>query len=171
MEHGALYSSVKTVGELKSRAHAAADRIWPALLVVAVVFLAHTAFATRLYDNYLKMPLLLVVPVIAVMSLVAIRVLSARGKLLGAFTASCLAIVTVVATGVIGLFPNLIPSSIEPAYSLTIFNSSSSQYTLKIMTVVALIFVPIVIAYKIWVYRVFRGVVTVEDVLGDKQAY
>ena len=51
------------------------------------------------------------------------------------------------------------------------FNSSSSPYTLKIMTVVAFIFVPIVIAYKIWVYRVFRAPVTEAEVLGDKHAY
>jgi cytochrome d ubiquinol oxidase subunit II len=169
--HGALFSALKTTGELKIRAQAAADRVWPALLAVAVAFLAYTAFATKLYDNYLKMPAFLVVPLIAVISLVSIRLLSAKGNLPGAFTASCLTVLTVVATGVIGLFPNLIPSSIDPAYSLTIFNSSSSQYTLKIMTAVALIFVPIVIAYKIWVYRVFRGVVTVEEVLADKQAY
>jgi len=69
------------------------------------------------------------------------------------------------------LFPNLIPSSLDPAYSLTIYNSSSSEYTLKIMTAVALIFVPVVIAYKIWVYRVFRGPVTIEDVETDEHAY
>jgi cytochrome d ubiquinol oxidase subunit II len=70
-----------------------------------------------------------------------------------------------VATGVIGLFPNLIPSSIDPAFSLTIFNSSSSTYTLKLMTIVAFIFVPIVILYKIWVYRIFRAPVTEADAI------
>jgi cytochrome d ubiquinol oxidase subunit II len=59
-------------------------------------------------------------------------------------------------TGLIGLYPNLIPSRLDPAYSLTAFNASSSPYTLKIMTIVALVFVPIVIAYQVWVYRVFR---------------
>ncbi len=74
-------------------------------------------------------------------------------------------------TGVIGLFPNLIPSSIDPNYSLTIYNSSSSVYTLKIMTVVALVFVPIVIAYQIWSYRVFRQKLTVDEISGDKESY
>jgi cytochrome d ubiquinol oxidase subunit II len=72
-------------------------------------------------------------------------------------------------TGVIGLYPNLIPSSIDLQYSLTIFNSSSSDYTLKIMTVVALLLVPIVIAYQI--YRIFRQKVTKEDLVKDKEAY
>jgi len=71
----------------------------------------------------------------------------------------------------VGPFPNLMPKSLDAGYTLTIFNSSSSPYTLKIMTVVALVFVPIVIAYKIWVYRIFRAPVTVEEVMGDRQAY
>ena len=62
-------------------------------------------------------------------------------------------------------------SVLDPAYSLTIFNSSSSLYTLKIMTVVALLFMPVVIAYQIWVYRVFRGKLVIEEVLKDREAY
>ena len=107
----------------------------------------------------------------AVAALLGIRIFAAKEKLLTAFTASSLTILLVVGTGVIGLFPNLIPSNLDTAYSLTIFNSSSSPYTLKIMTVVAFIFVPIVIAYKIWVYRIFRAPVTVEDVTKSSEAY
>ncbi|MCM2357475.1 MAG: cytochrome d ubiquinol oxidase subunit II [Geobacteraceae bacterium] len=169
--HGSLYAAVKTRGELSKRSAAMAKKLWPALLVVAVAFLGYTQFATRLYDNYLSQPALLAVPLLAVASLLGIRVFAGRGKLLPAFAASCLTILLVVGTGVIGLFPNLIPSSLDPAYSLTIFNSSSSPYTLKIMTVVAFIFVPIVIAYKIWVYRIFRAPVSEAEVLGDRQAY
>ncbi|HEY6874455.1 MAG TPA: cytochrome d ubiquinol oxidase subunit II [Geobacteraceae bacterium] len=169
--HGALYAAVKTRGELSERSVAMVKKLWPVLLVVAVAFLGYTNFATKLYDNYFSHPVLLLVPAVAVVALLGIRVFAAKDKLLSAFAASCVTILTVVGTGVIGLFPNLIPSSLDPAYSLTIFNSSSSPYTLKIMTVVALIFVPIVIAYKIWVYRIFRAPVTVEEVLGDRQAY
>ncbi len=169
--HGALYLSVKTTGELRERATATAARLWIPLLVVAVVFLAYTYPATKLFDNYLGLPFLLAVPLLAVLSLLAIRLFLARNDGLKAFAASCLTILLVVGTGVVGLFPNLIPSSIDPQYSLTIYNSSSSQYTLKIMTVVAFIFVPIVIAYKIWVYRIFRAPVTAEEVLSDRQSY
>ncbi|HOP41297.1 MAG TPA: cytochrome d ubiquinol oxidase subunit II [Geobacteraceae bacterium] len=73
--------------------------------------------------------------------------------------------------GSIELFPNLNPSSLDPLYNLTIYNSSSSRYTLKIMTAVAVIFVPIVIAYKIWAYRVFREKVMAVDVMEDKHSY
>jgi len=169
--HGALYISTRTTGALAERAVSAVQKLWPVLLGVAVVFLIATAFATKLYDNYFAAPYLLVVPLVAVAALVGIKLLQAKGSMLFAFAASAVTIVMVVFTGVIGLFPNLIPSSIDTAYSLTIYNSSSSAYTLTIMTVVAAIFVPIVIAYKIWVYRVFRSRVNEEDVLKNKETY
>jgi len=100
-----------------------------------------------------------------------VKVHAARGEAGKAFLFSCLTVLFVVATGVTGLFPNLLPSSLDPASNLTIYNSSSSLLTLKLMTGVALVVVPIVIAYKVWVYRIFRAPVTAEDVLSDKQAY
>jgi cytochrome d ubiquinol oxidase subunit II len=170
-QHGALYAAIKTTGELSRRASVMAGRLWLPLLVVAVLFLGATYPATKLYDNYLKSPLLLIIPLIAVSSLILVRVYASRERLHRAFLFSCLTIVFVCYTGVAGLFPNLIPSSIDPASNLTIHNSSSSLLTLKIMTAVALIFVPIVVAYKIWVYRIFRARVTEEDVLESHEAY
>ena len=158
--HGALYASVKTTGEVAGKAQRVAKGAWPVLLVTAVIFLVYTAFATHLYDNYLHHPVLLIVPTVAVAALVAIKVFLVRGALLRAFAASCVTVLFVVFTGVTGLFPNLIPSSLDTRFSLTIFNSSSSLLTLQIMTAVALVFVPIVICYKIWVYRIFRAPVT-----------
>ncbi len=169
--HGSLYTAIKTSGELAERGGRMADRLWLPLLVAAVAFLAYSYTATRLYDNYLKMPFMIIIPVIAVASLLLIKLNSARQHYGKAFIFSCLTILFVCFTGVTGLFPNLIPSSIDPASNLTIYNSSSSLYTLKIMTVVALIFVPIVIAYKIWVYRIFRARVTAADVLERPEAY
>jgi cytochrome d ubiquinol oxidase subunit II len=163
LEHGALYLAVKVSGELQQRAERTAKGLWPLLLVVAVAFLAYTAPATRLYDNFRAQPALWAVPLLAALELIAVRLLLGRGKLLRSFAASCATIVLVVATGVIGLFPNLIPSSIDPVYSLSMTNSSSSPYTLGIMTGVAAIFVPIVIAYKIWIYRIFRERVGEEE--------
>jgi cytochrome bd ubiquinol oxidase subunit II len=171
LTHGSIYVCVKTEGELCDRSSALARKLWIAELGVAVLFLAATAFATKLYDNFLSAPLLLVAPLLAVTALLGIRIFLANGSPLAAFASSCVTIIMVVATGVIGLFPNLIPSSIDTAYSLTIFNSSSSIYTLKIMTVVALLFVPIVISYKIWVYRLFRSTVTASTVAEREQMY
>lgn len=169
--HGALYAAIKTTGDLSSRSASLANKLWLPLLVVAVVFLGYTYPATRLFDNYLKVPALLIVPLIAVASLLLVKVFAAKGALHKSFLFSCLTILFVVFTGVTGLFPNLIPSNIDPASNLTIFNSSSSLLTLKIMTVVAAICVPTVICYKIWVYRVFRERVTDRDVLENTEAY
>ncbi len=171
LTHGSLYVCVKTEGDLCDKSSATAGKLWPALLLVAVAFLVATGFATRLYDNYLTTMPLLVVPLLAVAALIGIKVFLAIGRPLAAFASSCVTIVMVVFTGVIGLFPNLIPSSLDPVHNLTIYNSSSSPYTLRIMTVVALVFVPIVIAYKIWVYRVFRSRVTADTVMKNEQSY
>jgi len=169
--HGALYATVKTVGDLSSRAFSLAKLLWIPLLLIAVVFLGYTAYATKLYDNYMKVPVLFIAPAVAVLAMVATYFFMIKNAALKAFTASCITIVFVCVTGVAGLFPNLIPSNLDPAFSLTIFNSSSSQYTLAIMTVVAGIFVPTVILYKIWAYRLFRAPVTEKDVLDNHDAY
>lgn len=156
LHHGALWLSWKSSGEVAERSARLARPLFFILLVVAAGFLAATAFSTHLYDNFARSPLLVVIPVIAVAALISSRVFAASGRSLVSFLMSCLVIVGVVFTGIAGLFPNLIPSSLDQAASLTITNSSSSQYTLRVMTIVAFIFVPIVIAYQIGVYRLFR---------------
>lgn len=169
--HGSVWIAFKTGGNISIRSSELAGKLWNPLLAVAVIFLAYTAFATKLYDNFLGTPVWLIVPVLAVLGLVGIRLFLANGDNLKAFYSSALTILMVVFTGVIGLYPNLIPSSIDPAHSLTIFNSSSSPYTLKIMTAVALTFVPIVIGYQIWTYRIFRHKTTTEDTMKSRALY
>lgn len=166
--HGALWLAIKAEGSLEDRAGKAAAGLWWIELVVAVVFLVATWFATSLYENYLTNPVLLVIPLIAVVALLAIRAFIAKRAWWKAWFASCVTIVGATLFGVVGLYPNLFPSSLDPAYSLTIFNSASSPLTLKIMLGVALTFVPIVIAYQIWGYYVFAGKVTEEDLASDE---
>jgi cytochrome d ubiquinol oxidase subunit II len=168
LQHGALYVAVKTTGTVAERGAAFANKLWPAVLVIAATFLVATNFATKLFVNYFNHPALFLVPLLAVVALVLVKVKLVQNQRLFAFAASCLTILLVVTTGLVGLFPNLIPSNLDTAYSLTIVNSSSSPYTLKIMTVVAFIFVPIVIAYKIWVYSIFRAPVTPEEAVNDQ---
>jgi cytochrome bd ubiquinol oxidase subunit II len=171
MMHGTLWLSIKTGGNLAGQATGLAMKLWIVLLFLAVLFLVHTAFATSLYANYLHNMPLIIVPILAVGALLGMGLFILGKQYLKAFYASCLMIVAVVLTGVVGLYPNLIPSSLDPVYSLTIFNSSSSAYTLKIMTVVVLVFVPIVIAYQIWVYRIFRQRIVAEDIVNNRDAY
>ncbi|MDA8427994.1 MAG: cytochrome d ubiquinol oxidase subunit II, partial [Geobacteraceae bacterium] len=113
--HGSLYAAIKTTGDLSKRGADLANKLWLPLLVVAVAFLGYTYPATKLYGNYLETPVLLIIPLIAVGSLLLVKVFVSRGSCHKAFLFSCLTILFVVFTGVTGLFPNLIPSNIDPA--------------------------------------------------------
>ena len=161
--HGSLWLALKTAGDLGERARGFARTGWYFLLAAAVIFLVWTVPATRLEENYLRRPYWLVVPLLAVAFLLLVRIWAAQRKTGAAFFASCATIVLVTFTGIIGLYPNLIPSRLDPGSSLTAFNASSSPYTLRIMTMVALVFVPVVIGYQVWVYRVFRHKIGVEE--------
>jgi cytochrome d ubiquinol oxidase subunit II len=161
--HGALWLAARTQGELQARAAATAAAIWVAEVLVAVVFLAASFFSTRLYANYLANPLLFAVILITVAALFGIRVFLAQKAFFKAWFASALTIVGATFYGVIGLFPNMFPSSLNPAWNLTAHNASSSQLTLTIMLIVVIIFVPIVLAYQAWAYNLFKTKVTAED--------
>ncbi len=162
--HGSLWLAVKTEGALQTRAAKMAARLWPVLLVVAALFLLGTRFQTPLFNNYMARPVLLLSPLLAVAALIYIWVSIRQAAWWKAWFASCLTIVSVTLFGVVGLYPNLFPSNLDPAASLTAFNSASSPLTLKIMLGVALTFVPLVIAYQIWVHFLFKGKVKEQDV-------
>jgi cytochrome d ubiquinol oxidase subunit II len=161
--HGALWLSIKAEGELHERAASVAHKLWYALLIVAVLFLIATKVATPLYDNYLAHPALFLVVLVTVAALLGTKVFLKGGALWKAWFSSGLTIIGATFFGVIGLYPNLFPSSIDGRFSLTAHNASSSPLTLKIMLIVAVIFVPIVLAYQVWTYHLFKGKVSTED--------
>ena len=165
VQHGALWLTIRSTGDLHDRAARTAKLVWPVLLAVAVIFLVASMFTTRLYDNYLAHPVLFLVILLTVAGLLGVRMFLARGTYFKAWFASALTIIGVAFYGFIGLFPNLFPSSIDPNYSLTAFNASSSPYTLKIMLVVVIIFVPIMLAYQIWAYTLFKDKITIEELI------
>lgn len=165
LQHGSLWLSIRSEGELHDRAARAAGNIWPVLLVVAVVFLVATKFFTPLYDNYLANPVLFLVVLLAVAGLLGIRLFLTKKQYVKAWIASAVTIVSCTFFGVIGLFPNLYPSSMDPAFSLTAFNASSSALTLKIMLFVVLLFVPLVLAYQVWAYSLFTDKIRSKDMV------
>lgn len=169
-EHGSLWLARKTGGDTKRRMAAAADAMWILLFVLILAFVITTGFSTSLYLNYAAHPVLVILPGLAALALVMVR-RSTAASATRAFYFSCATVVLLLAAALAGLYPNLIPSSIGPAYSLTIFNSSSGTYTLKIMTIVVLIFVPIVFVYQSWVYRIFRAGGTDGQVMDDTDDY
>ncbi|MEE4262124.1 MAG: cytochrome d ubiquinol oxidase subunit II [Desulfobacteraceae bacterium] len=165
MVHGSVWLAIKSEGDLQNRAVSTANKLWPVLVGVAVIFLVVSAFTTSLYNNFLAYPLLFVVILLAVAALFAIRIFLAKKAYFKAWFASAATIVACTFYGVIGLFPNMFPSNLDAAFSLTAHNASSSPLTLKIMLVVVVLFVPLVLAYQIWTYHFFKGKVTEEDMV------
>jgi len=168
--HGSLWLAIKTEGDLHERTASVANKLWPVLLGVVVIFLIASRFSTHLYDNYLAHPALFLVILITVFALLSIKFFLAKRAFFRAWFASALTIVGSTFFGIVGLYPNLFPSSLNPKYSLTAQNASSSPLTLKIMLIVVIIFLPIVIGYQIWTYNLFKGKVTKED-LAYEEAY
>lgn len=168
--HGALWLAIKTEDDLHERAVGLANKLWPVEVAVAVIFLIATAIFTPLYNNYLAQPALILVIAGAVVALFAIKYFLRQEAYFKAWFASAGTIVLCTFFGVIGLFPNLFPSSIKAEYSLSAFNASSSPLTLKIMLIVVIIFVPIVLAYQIWAYNMFKVKLKEED-LELEEAY
>ncbi len=169
--HGALWLAAKTEGDLSRRAGEIARKIWAAEFLAVVAFFVTSGFVTDLWLNYLKAPILLIVPFLALLGLLLIMAFAAKASWWKAWFASCLTVLSSVAFGIIGLFPRLLPSNIDPAATLTIYNSSSSLLTLKVMTVVALIFVPLVIAYQTWAYKLFSFKITPAIIASEEEAY
>jgi cytochrome d ubiquinol oxidase subunit II len=166
--HGALWLLTKSEGELRERAAKAASGIWNILLVVAVAFLIYTWFRTSLWQNTLAKPAFLALPLISVVGLLCARIYLGRQAWWKAWFSSCAAIVGCTLFGVTGLYPALLPSSLDPAFSRTAFNTQSSPLTLSIMLGVVLVMVPIILIYQGWVYFKFSGPVTAESLIDDE---
>jgi cytochrome d ubiquinol oxidase subunit II len=152
--HGANFLGLKLDGGLGQRARAAARRLWTGTLFLAIVFLVYTFLTTdvlqRLGWRSFTLPAGLIV------GLVLIRYCFARERDGWAFLFGGLAMVCFAAGFFTSLFPRVMVAAVHPEYSLTIYTAASSEYTLRVMTVAALIFLPIVIAYQAWSYWVFR---------------
>ena len=152
--YGAIFLALKTTGDLEKRAQRAATRLWFPAALLLVVFYVATYFATDIVRVLGLNPGVIPIGMIALM---LVSGWLARKKWLGwAFITTALSTLLLVATVFLILFPRVMVSSLNPAWSLTIYNASSSPYTLTVMTIAALIFVPIVLAYQAWTYWVFR---------------
>ncbi len=166
--HGLIWCGAKTQGTVHDRAVAWAKKCWLVMLVVLVLFLVVSYFQTNLYENYRRYPLLWILPLIVVGALVLVRVFLARSAPWRTFFASSLMIVFITMTTMAGLYPVIVPSTLDSAYSLTIHNASSSVFTLKLMLVIFSIFAPIIIAYQSWANYILSGKVTEHKVSSEE---
>ncbi|MGA3402962.1 MAG: cytochrome d ubiquinol oxidase subunit II [Acetobacteraceae bacterium] len=192
--HGATWLACKTEGVMRRRAQTAGI---VAALVLAVLFILGGVWARTLdgyvlqsfagmdapsnpltkhvihqagalMANYTAIPWTMAAPILGIAAaLLTALLVSLRRLRVLAFVASGLSIAGVIATAGVSLFPFLLPSSIDATSSLTVWDASSSATTLLVMTVATAIFLPIVLAYTAWVYRVLRGPVTAADIEAD----
>ena len=151
--HGALYLAVKTGGDTQRKARLWAAQAWR---VYAVLFFVAAGWTASCYlRNGVVLPFVLAT--LAVVALALIRTFNRKGEDLKAFLASCATIALVMLSVVAVLFPTLVIATNDPKLSLTIFNASSSLRTLSVMLVIALLGMPVVIGYTIFIHRIFKG--------------
>lgn len=151
--HGANFLGLKLEGELRERVNIFAKKLWIVAIVLYIAFGVFT-YAAGFWARGIVNPG--IVPITAVVVLLAARYFINQKMEGWSFIMVALNIVLTQVTFFYMTFPNVMLSSTNPAYSLTIYNASSSQYTLTVMSIVALIFVPIVLAYQGWTYYMFR---------------
>ena len=195
--HGAAYASLKVGEPMAQRAAALGRAVAPVFVVgfLAAGVWVHAAIpghelmlpaATRAASNPLGKHVtvsagawlanygahrsLWLVPVLALLGALAAALLLGR-RPASAFAASCVAVAGTVATAGIALFPFLMPSSTHPAQGLTVWDASSSARTLFIMLCAVLVFMPLVLLYTAWVFRVLRGRITLEELRRHGDSY
>jgi len=161
MTHGALFIALKTDGPIRVRARALAARVGLLAAASAVTFLAWTQVSTGTVGSAILF-------VLAAAALVSGLVFVERRHERWSFGGTFLAILLAVAGLFVALFPDVMPTSLTGGVSLTTTNAAATAYTLKIMTVVAVIFTPVVVAYQAWTYWVFRQRITVEHIPGTQ---
>jgi len=161
--HGTLFLNLKLEGEILDKAKGTALKLWLPTVILFVLFYLYSFAET----NLLQAGVLItwIVPVIALLLLIFSYFMLKGGKPGWAFIFMGLTIALTVVMVFGALYPNVLPSTLNPAWNLTIHNASSSPYTLKVMSIVALIFVPIVLVYQSWTYYVFRKRIGVKSKL------
>jgi cytochrome bd ubiquinol oxidase subunit II len=152
--YGAIFLSLKTTGELVEKSRATARRMWIVSVVALLALLVATYLQTDILTRLGVDPGL--VPIAGLLTMLVAGYFIRRKMDGWAFTMTALTITFTLLTMFLILFPRVMVSSLNPAWSLTIYNASSTPYTLKVMTIVAVIFVPLVLVYQGWSYWVFR---------------
>ncbi|MGD2070657.1 MAG: cytochrome d ubiquinol oxidase subunit II [Gemmatimonadota bacterium] len=162
--HGSIYLFLKTEGELQLRVH---GWMWRTFGFFLVAYLLTTIFTLvtvpHATENFRELPLAWIVVVLNVLAVANVPRAIHRGRPLAAFLSSAAAIAALSFLFGMALFPDMLVSSIDPAYSLTLFNAASSEATLRLMRAIAFIGMPFVLGYTVVIYWVFRGKVRLDE--------
>lgn len=152
--HGAIFLSMKTTHELAERAHIIARRLWLPAVVILLLFLIATYLSTDIVER------LGIdtggIPLSGMLAILICGYLLRKGRFGWAFFTTTWTIASAMATLFLILYPRVMISSLNPEWSLTIYNAASNPYTLKVMTIVTVVFLPFVLLYQGWSYWVFR---------------
>ena len=162
--HGSIYMTMKSEGNQQQRMKNTAPRLWIAFVSVYVIVTMYSIFESGyLFESMLSNPLfwILFIPMLAAIIYIPVGLKSEkRGR---AFFASSFTIACMIGLMAASLFPRLVPSLTDLTNSLTIYNASSTERTLFTMLIIALIGMPLVIGYTIFIYRAFKGKVQIGE--------
>ena len=161
--HGAVFLNLKTAGAVKDRAKYFATKLWLPTLIIVILYVVFSYFATDMFTGSGINPG--PVPIIAAAALVLVTFFLKKDRDGWAFIMTGLTVIFTTITIFMGLFPRVMISSLNEAWNLTIYNASATPYTLKVMTIVAAIFVPLVLIYQGWTYWTFRQRISVDSEL------
>jgi len=161
--HGSIFLTLKLTDNLLESARKFANKLWLPATVVLFAYVILGYFDTDMFSKLGVNPG--AVPIIAGLAILSVGYLLKIQKEGWAFVMTGITIAFSTITVFMGLFPRVMVSSTNPDWSLTIYNASSSPYTLKVMTIVAVIFVPVVLAYQAWSYWIFRKRVSTKQKL------
>lgn len=152
--HGAIFLNLKTTDDLREKSKNVASKLWLPTVVLVLAFVVLGYFSTDMFSKLGVNPG--VAPIVAGLALLSVGWFIKKDLGGWAFIMTGVTIAFATITVFLGLFPRVMVSSLNEAWSLTIYNASSSPYTLKVMTIVAVIFTPIVLVYQAWTYWIFR---------------
>jgi cytochrome bd ubiquinol oxidase subunit II len=163
MLHGATFLSLKTTGDMRERAGRLARRVAPVTgaAVVAFAIWTHVTASSTFFLNPIEL--------LAVLAVIAAVWLVYEHREGFAFAATTVTMASCILSIFTGLYPNVMVSSTNAAYSLTVHNTASGAYSLKVMTVVVVIFLPFVLAYQTWTYYVFRRRISQQEFMPSPQ--
>nr|MBN2276177.1 cytochrome d ubiquinol oxidase subunit II [candidate division Zixibacteria bacterium] len=162
--HGAIYMTMKTDGELRDRMIRWASTMWMMMIAVYIAATVASIFtAAYLFDGVLDNPVFWILFLLLLGAIVYIPLSLKAGRYGRSFLSSSVMIACMIGLAAVGMFPALVPSSINAAYSLTIYNASSTSRTLTVMLIIAGIGMPLVIIYSAYIYRVFRGTTVIGE--------
>jgi cytochrome d ubiquinol oxidase subunit II len=165
--HGSLYLATKTEGDLNARSRRIASVLWPVQVLLTGLSLIATIYVRPgVLNNFLRWPIGYLIPLVVVASLLYLFVALRRKNDKGAFLASCGYILGMLVGAAFALYPMVLPASTEPNFSLTIYNTATGPHGMQVGFVWWGIAMVLAVGYFVFVYRMFRGKVRVEDGTG-----